>query len=181
MISVKRLRAWREEALQENYPTNLSDATQQKAEADKRLLKVTQELLILMDESKKVIHKERLSKKTSGYHAAEMDFIKNFFKHPNWVYEAVTFKLEKAKYTPDFYDANTNTFIEVISSKQAFFANQQKYEILRKFYPKIKFEIRLSNGELLNAEGVWQRKYWKQKKMHQTNFNLVNFKTNKKH
>lgn len=150
MISTKRLRAWREEALQENYPTNLSDAAQQKNEASKKILKITQELLILMDESKRVIHKSRPGKKTSKYHAAEMDFIRNFFTHPNWIYEAVTFRLDKTKYTPDFYDANTNTFIEVIGTKQAFFANNEKYASLKKLYPKIKFEVRLSNGELLD-------------------------------
>lgn len=101
-------------------------------------------------------------KKTLKYRAAEKDFIKIFFTHPNWIYEAVTFKLGKIKYTPDFYDANRNTFIEVIGTKQAFsevmgtkkpvFAGNQKYKLLNKLYPKIKFEFRLSNGELLTTK-----------------------------
>lgn len=90
---------------------------------------------------------------TPVYHIAEMDFVKNYFKHSNWTYQAVTFRLDNTTYKPDFYDGDANVFIEVVGTKQAFSANKQKYTDMRKLYPKIKFEIRLSNGELFR-EGV---------------------------
>ncbi len=85
-------------------------------------------------------------------HAREIKFIKNYFNHTNWIYQPAVFYMEDEKYFPDFYDGNTNVFIEVVGTKQAYFQNKHKYELFRKVFPLIKFEVRLSSGELLNEE-----------------------------
>ena len=81
-------------------------------------------------------------------HTSEIEFIKNFFNHDNWIYEPVIFHLENEKYTPDFYDQETNTFIEVMGSRQAYYLNKEKYVKLKKLFPKINFEIRYPDGKL---------------------------------
>jgi len=84
----------------------------------------------------------------------EIEFIKNHFKHTDWLHEPAMFYLEdNSKYTPDFYDQRENIFIEVIGSRQAYHANKHKYKTLRKLYPMINFEIRTTDGELLNEVG----------------------------
>ena len=80
----------------------------------------------------------------------EMDFIRNYFKHSNWSYEPALFRMDGEKYSPDFYDGEMNVFIEVVGTRQAYSENKDKYNLLRKYYPKINFEIRLSDGSLLD-------------------------------
>ncbi len=80
----------------------------------------------------------------------EIEFIKNYFNHNNWVHHPAFFHLGDEGYAPDFYDGETNTFIEVSGTRQAHSLNQYKYDLFRKLYPKIKFEIRLVSGELLD-------------------------------
>ena len=82
-------------------------------------------------------------------HKSEIDFIKNYFTHSNWIYHPVNFRLSDTSYTPDFYDGEKNIFIEVVGSRQAFHNNKEKYKSLNATFPKIKFEVRLSNGELI--------------------------------
>ena len=92
-------------------------------------------------------------------HAGEMDFIKNYFTHNNWIYEPVIFRLNEEKYTPDFYDAEENIFIEVAGTRQAYHKNKEKYKLLKKLYPKIKFEIRTADSNLLDEEKIkWPAK-----------------------
>ena len=82
-------------------------------------------------------------------YCSEMDFIKNFFDHKNWVYQPTTFRIGMDKYRPDFYDGERNIFIEVAGTRQAFSSNKHKYQKFIVLYPKINFEIRYSTGELL--------------------------------
>lgn len=64
-------------------------------------------------------------------------------------------------YSPDFYDGNRNVFIEVIGSRQAYDQNKEKYDLMKKIFPKIKFEIRTPDGALLeigtNLRVVWPK------------------------
>lgn len=85
------------------------------------------------------------------YYAGEMDFIRNYFTHNEWVYNPATFHLtnhmgEQVKYSPDFYDVRRDVFIEVSATRQAYFANAEKYRLLKAQMPKLKFEVRTNGG-----------------------------------
>ena len=84
-------------------------------------------------------------------HASEINFIKNYFKHQNWILHPVCFKLNNLSYTPDFYDGVRNCFIEVAGTRQAYHANKHKYELMREIYPLINFEIRKIDGSLIDT------------------------------
>jgi len=90
----------------------------------------------------------------------EMQFIKSYFTHQDWIYEPATFRVNDLKYTPDFYDMVRNMFIEVAGTRQAFHANKHKYGIIKECFPLIGFEIRLPNGNLLstdeNGRYIWE-------------------------
>lgn len=79
----------------------------------------------------------------------ELHFVKSYFTHRNWIPQPAQFNLDGQKYTPDFYDAERNTFIEVSRTRQAYSANKHKYDLLRKLFPKLKFEIHKPDGSLL--------------------------------
>ena len=83
---------------------------------------------------------------------AEFDFVRNYFNHSDWIAQPATFRLNGTRYTPDFYDSKTNTFIEVSATRQAYSFNKHKYDLFRKLYPKLNFEIRKPNGELLEED-----------------------------
>lgn len=95
----------------------------------------------------------------------EIKFVKCFFKHNNWFYQPATFKLNGRSYTPDFYDAERNVFIEVSGTKQAYHANKEKYKLMRKWFPKINFEIRRSDGQEIDEDS---RIDWQQAQPHET-------------
>lgn len=80
-------------------------------------------------------------------HRAEIIFIQKFFDHKNWTYQPAIFNLGNAKYTPDFYDAERNIFIEVVGTRQAYHFNKEKYKQFVLKFPALKFEIRTPNGE----------------------------------
>lgn len=83
-------------------------------------------------------------------HRGEIDFIKTFFSHTNWIHQPGMFRLDQGKYSPDFYDCERNVFIEVSATKQAYSRNKDKYALFRKSFPKINFEIRKPDGTLLD-------------------------------
>lgn len=85
-------------------------------------------------------------------HLKEIEFIRNYFNHNNWIYQPALFRFNGEKYSPDFYDSERNVFIEVSGSRQAYHYSKVKYEEFRKYYPKINFEIRQPDGSLLNEE-----------------------------
>ena len=85
-------------------------------------------------------------------HLGELHFIRNYFTHKNWIPQPALFSLNGKGYKPDFYDVERNTFIEVSGTRQAYHANKDKYDLFRKLYPKINFEIRKPNGELLKED-----------------------------
>lgn len=91
------------------------------------------------------------------YHNSEVEFIKNFFDHKNWIYQPVHFRLNGDSYNPDFYDGERNIFIEVAGTRQAFDANKEKYRQFIAVYPKINFEIRYSDGCLLDMNDGFHR------------------------
>ena len=80
----------------------------------------------------------------------EMEFVKNYFTHNRWIWQPCIFRLNDDRYTPDFYDAKRNTFIEVSSTRQAYHQNKNKYAELRKQFPNLSFEIRTPDGRLLD-------------------------------
>jgi len=80
----------------------------------------------------------------------EIEFIKNFFEHTQYIHHPAMFRLNDTSYSPDFYDIQRNVFIEVSGTKQAYSQNKYKYELLRLLFPEIKFEIRKPDGTLLD-------------------------------
>jgi len=85
---------------------------------------------------------------------AEMEFIKNYFDHNNWIYEPASFRLESSTYTPDFYDAERNVFIEVSGTLSAYRNNEHKYQEMEERFPKIKLEVRAPDGKLINESNL---------------------------
>ena len=82
--------------------------------------------------------------------AREMEFIKQFFKHGQWFYEPCLFRLSNGtSYQPDFYDGARNVFIEVAGTRQEYSFNKDKYEQFKKDYPLISFEVRGTDGNLI--------------------------------
>jgi len=82
----------------------------------------------------------------------ELNFLRNFFDHNNWLYEPVTFRLRAGSYTPDFYDQRRDIFIEVVGSRQAYHQNKEKYEEMAKLFPHLSFEIRTPDGNFLSEK-----------------------------
>jgi len=82
----------------------------------------------------------------------EFEFVKSYFKDGSWIYQPAIFKLNGQKYSPDFYDPARNVWIEVSSTRQAYHANKDKYQLFRELYPHLNFEIRKPTGELLNED-----------------------------
>lgn len=91
--------------------------------------------------------KERAQDKI--FHLAEVEFIKNFFTHQNWVYQPANFRVNGHRYCPDFYDSERNIFIEVSGTYQAFYNNREKYRQFIQLYPKIILEIRTVKGTIV--------------------------------
>ena len=92
---------------------------------------------------------------------AEINFVKEFFTHNNWIHHPSVFHLNNVNYAPDFYDGERNVFIEVTGTRQAFHANKEKYALMGTIFPKINFEIRDNFGNLIPLEG---RQEWKTEK-----------------
>jgi len=86
----------------------------------------------------------------------EFQFVRNFFDHKEWIRHPALFYLDddmRDRYTPDFYDAKRQVFIEVAATRQAW--NQRK-PILKKAidrFPTIKFEARSIEGEFIPLDG----------------------------
>jgi hypothetical protein len=87
----------------------------------------------------------------------EMTFVKSYFNHNNWIHKPGVLRFPPdGKYEPDFYDAERNVFIEVAGTRQAYHQNREKYERFVQHFPKLKFEIRIPTGELLDeVENMW--------------------------
>lgn len=62
------------------------------------------------------------------------------------------FRINGESYSPDFYDGETNTFIEVTGTKQAYSKNKEKYKKFKELYPKINFEIRNPQGQIIDEQ-----------------------------
>lgn len=82
----------------------------------------------------------------------EVEFVKNYFTHKNWIHHPATFNLNYTAYTPDFYDGENNVFIEMVGTRQAYHRNKDKYISFEKVFPLIKLEIRKTNGEPLKIK-----------------------------
>jgi len=83
----------------------------------------------------------------------EMDFIRNYFDHQDWVAQPATFRIGPHTYTPDFYDGKRRIFIEVAGTRQAYHAAKFKYVEFRTAYPNIPLEVREPDGSLVDEEG----------------------------
>ncbi len=92
-------------------------------------------------------------------HYREIEFIKIFFNHKDWLYHPVIFRADNFRYEPDFYDKKRDIFIEMVGTKQAFANNRKKYEKLMELFPRLKFEIRKVDGALLdiNDRQTWPK------------------------
>ena len=80
----------------------------------------------------------------------EIQFVNTFFNGREYR-KAKSFKLNRdgmVRYTPDVYDVERDTYIEIVGSRQAYHANKEKYKMFRQCYPNIKFEIRHYTGQL---------------------------------
>ena len=97
------------------------------------------------EENLKIVDKESLTG-----HQRKMEFVKTFFKHTNWYYAPVIFRLNKFRFEPDFYDNERGVFIEVVGTRQGFSANKMKYIEFFKTFPHLKFEIRRVDGSLID-------------------------------
>jgi len=80
----------------------------------------------------------------------EFLFVRNFFNHDNWLHQPALFHFDGKSYRPDFYDVERNMWIEVSRTRQAYFANKEKYQLFREHYPLLNFEIRTPTGEILD-------------------------------
>ena len=89
-------------------------------------------------------------------HRCEINFIQNFFTHQNWLYHPAIFRWARFRYEPDFYDAERKVFIEVSGTRQAYYANREKYMEFAKTFPSINFEIRREDGDLIDISAVQQ-------------------------
>lgn len=104
----------------------------------------------------------KFAKVTAQKHrlSREIEFIKHFFEHTQYIHHPAMFRLNNTSYSPDFYDIKRNIFIEVSGTRQAYHANKYKYNLLRELFPHIRFEIRKASGELLNEDS--RDKNWEQ-------------------
>ena len=64
-----------------------------------------------------------------------------------YVLQPKRFKLKGTTYAPDFFLPETNTYIELVGSRQAYHKNKHKYKEFRKTYPNVKFKIVGTDGE----------------------------------
>jgi hypothetical protein len=83
---------------------------------------------------------------------AERKFAECYFDHDEWEHQPEGFILEGIYYRPDFRDKKSNTYIEVVGTRQAMSHNMAKYVLLRLIRPDVSFELRNSNGELIPIE-----------------------------
>ena len=98
-------------------------------------------------------------------HFREVEFIKNFFDHDDFIHQPCHFRLNNIGYSPDFYDGKRNIFIEVAGTRQAYHINKEKYELFKQIFPKLQFEIRKTDGSLLDINNPgWSREELRTKK-----------------
>ncbi len=60
----------------------------------------------------------------------EIEFVRNFFTHKNWVYHPVLFRLKGSSYEPDFYDGERNVFIEVSGNQASIFGQFREVQVV---------------------------------------------------
>ena len=85
-------------------------------------------------------------------HPTELEFIKNYFTDQKWVFHPARFFIGDSWYAPDFYDATTGAFIEVVGSRQAYHENMEKYKAFKKEFPTLVLEFRNKTGEICRDE-----------------------------
>jgi hypothetical protein len=95
----------------------------------------------------------RQAKRQSPVYSSEMEFVRNYFTHKNWVSQPAKFRLkfmgvDLKTYTPDFYDGETGVFIEVSSCSTAYWQGKATYDAFRKSYPTLTLEVRDIDGNL---------------------------------
>jgi hypothetical protein len=90
----------------------------------------------------------------------EILFIKNYFRHSNWLYHPITFNFSDFSYTPDFFDLDRQTFIEVVGTRQAFHQNKNQYIMVKQTFPCFSFEIRDVLGGLVDISVDGSRITW---------------------
>ena len=95
----------------------------------------------------------------------EVEFVRNFFTHTNWVHRPCVFKLGTTAYAPDFYDKERNVFIEVAATRQAYSENRDKYLLMQEYFPGIVLEIRQPSGTKvdINERVHWDKKNGKKR------------------
>lgn len=64
------------------------------------------------------------------------------------IYHPCKFYLDKGKfYSPDFYNPHSNTFIEIIGSRQRYSQLKCNIEEFKKMFPKLKFSVLCGDGK----------------------------------
>jgi len=59
-----------------------------------------------------------------------------------WIPKPITVRLPNGEiYTPDFWDPKRQAFLELSATRQAYYHNRQKYELVRATYPSMPFLI----------------------------------------
>jgi plasmid maintenance system antidote protein VapI len=90
----------------------------------------------------------------------ERIFSEAFFDSPaDYKYQPRHFLLNGKRYTPDFFDKRTATYLEVVGSRQAYHFNKGKYEMMAVLYPHINFEVRSYTGELYSERPRYKREH----------------------
>ena len=65
-----------------------------------------------------------------------------------WEYPSRKFQMGKTSYRPDFFLPDEDIYIEVVGTRQAYFANKEKIAKFRELYPNVKLFIYDHKGEV---------------------------------
>ena len=91
----------------------------------------------------------------------EIEFVRNYFTHNQWIYQPAIFRFDGTDYSPDFYDIVRKVFIEVVANHSAISIKKKKLKEFHRVFPDIKLELRKSDGTILeqkNGKFVWTSK-----------------------
>jgi len=59
---------------------------------------------------------------------------------PGWIFHPVTIRLlDGTSYSPDFWDPARKAFLELAGTRQAYYMNRAKYEVVRETFPSLPF------------------------------------------
>ena len=83
----------------------------------------------------------KINKRIKKHFMAEEKFLVEYGNSSKLIYEPCVFKFKGLKYRPDFYDPDTNEFIEIVGTRQRWHQNRDKLQSFQETFPKIKLKI----------------------------------------